>query len=316
MTDELRTEDGRLELLSRLELSNRLDSFLLMEPLPGLATSDKRESLIQKLLDSYFRVYRKRLLSKARGAPGTQDLRAFQTVVDLFKGGDHDEAVWLAFLCTHLGEDVPDSVEQFYTRFGTGRWTWRTIKEDTQGLRDWLHTNEEKLALLRFGNHRKRETHKPGHKYGTPAVVASFCRWAERRSPNGSPYEALLSVTKGSTSPEGAFDKLFEDLKVVRFGRTAKFDFLAVLGNLGILPVSPGHVYLKGATGPRRGALLMVAGRAKGKLTSQVEETIGRLQKHLAVPLEVLEDALCNWQKQRVVRTNELFRVKTLTNTG
>ena len=37
---------------------------------------------------------------------------------------------------------------------------------------------------------------------------------------------------------------------VQRFGRLGKFDFLTMLGKLGIAPIEPGITFLKGATGP------------------------------------------------------------------
>jgi len=66
---------------------------------------------------------------------------------------------------------------------------------------------------------------------------------------------------------------------------------------LKILDVSPPHCYLYDATGPKSGALLVVTGKKSGRVTAEIEATIQELQKHLGVRAEVMEDALCGWQK-------------------
>jgi hypothetical protein len=107
----------------------------------------------------------------------------------------------------------------------------------------------------------------------------------------------MRTVAKGETA-EIAFDNAYHRISVIRFGRTAKFDFLCLLGNLGILEISPPHCYLAEATGPKTGALQMVTGRRDGRISVEVENTIRQLRKHLGVPVEAMEDALCNWQKR------------------
>ncbi len=150
-----------------------------------------------------------------------------------------------------------------------------------------------------MGNHRKYETHKPDGEVGSPAVIESFVRWVERYG-NGGPYEVLRSFVERAHSPEAAFDDLFRAPKVRRFGRTAKFDLLCMMGNLGMLSVVPDHPHLQGATGPRAGALLLTAGKKEGRLTAEIIEIVRDLQLALDVPAECMEDALCNWQKKKV----------------
>jgi len=49
---------------------------------------------------------------------------------------------------------------------------------------------------------------------------------------------------------------------VERFGRTAKFDYLTMVGKLGLAAIEPGSTYMQGATGPLKGARLLFGGRA------------------------------------------------------
>jgi hypothetical protein len=85
---------------------------------------------------------------------------------------------------------------------------------------------------------------------------------------------------------------------VKRFGRLATFDFLAMLGKLGVAPIEPGSAYLAEATGPLKGAKLLVFGDTEAKADPQhLEEILDALDVELKVGKQVLEDALCNWQK-------------------
>jgi Alpha-glutamyl/putrescinyl thymine pyrophosphorylase clade 3 len=87
---------------------------------------------------------------------------------------------------------------------------------------------------------------------------------------------------------------------VVSFGRTAKFDYLTMVGKLQLAPIEPGSTYMQGATGPYQGALLLFCGNARAELSqSELEALLVQLECHLDLyfGMQVLEDALCNWHK-------------------
>jgi len=285
-----------------VRLSQRLDGFLATHPLVGLRGARERRRFIEKLSESQ----KKRGILRRGRFHGSADplhctFHPLCCVVDNFQRGSLDEALWVAFLCVHLGWDgtskTRETTQRFYSRFGQGLWDWQTVARAPTSVRDWMRGNPRRLRELRFGNHRKYESHKPDGEIGTPAVIESFVRWAAEHG-NGSPYEAFRSFVEQAEGPEEAFDHLFSALRIRRFGRTAKFDFLCLLGNLGILRVAPGHPYLRGATGPRAGALLLKTGVKEGKLTADIVDSVRELQAVLGVPAECLEDALCNWQKR------------------
>jgi hypothetical protein len=95
--------------------------------------------------------------------------------------------------------------------------------------------------------------------------------------------------------PTAAFDDLYRSLNVVaRFGRLARFDYLMMLAKLELAPIGPGSPYLEGASGPLRGAELLFGHRAPARTFNS---WIVDLDKRLNVGMQVLEDALCNWQK-------------------
>ena len=80
--------------------------------------------------------------------------------------------------------------------------------------------------------------------------------------------------SKPVAPPRATFDYLYGSMDdVVSFGRTAKFDYLTMVGKLQLAPIEPGSTYMQGATGPYQGALLLFGGNARAKLSqSDIEE--------------------------------------------
>jgi hypothetical protein len=104
--------------------------------------------------------------------------------------------------------------------------------------------------------------------------------------------EALRQV---DGDPRGALDLLYHSMRaVVRFGRLARFDYLTMVGKLGLAPIEPGSAYMEGSTGPVRGAQLLFGVHARA---ADLDAWLVELDGQLNVGMQVLEDALCNWQK-------------------
>ena len=82
---------------------------------------------------------------------------------------------------------------------------------------------------------------------------------------------------------------------VASFGRVARFDYLTMIGKLGIADISPGSTYLSGSTGPLLGARLLFGNSTLSH--SVLNSYLNDLGMHINVGMQVLEDALCNWQK-------------------
>ena len=100
--------------------------------------------------------------------------------------------------------------------------------------------------------------------------------------------------------PMSVFAYMYKAMKnVTRFGRLARFDFLAMLGKLGIAPIEPDAAYLwHNATGPLKGARLLFGGSVDAEISArELDEKLKDLDQHLRVGMQTLEDALCNWQK-------------------
>lgn len=219
--------------------------------------------------------------------------------------GNLEEACWLVLLATHFGKHGRHGwglLRAVYGGLGGRPWNWARVSTNLQGFRQWLAAHEAALHQAGgFGNHRKYETLvPPGSAQGTADTVAGYVGWV---SAAGS-HAALLGAAQAGATPQQAFDHLYRQLAVVpRFGRTARFDYLTMLGKLGFASLEPGSAYLNQATGPRRGARLLFGGDINAPLrTASLTTSLGQLQAHLQLPFgfQVLEDALCNWQKNPV----------------
>jgi hypothetical protein len=87
---------------------------------------------------------------------------------------------------------------------------------------------------------------------------------------------------------------------VVSFGRTARFDYLAMVGKLGLGAIEPGSAYIRESTGPLLGAKLLFKNNRQATVRGAVlDDWLVELDAKLGVEfgLQVLEDSLCNWQK-------------------
>ena len=84
-----------------------------------------------------------------------------------------------------------------------------------------------------------------------------------------------------------------------RFGRTGKFDFLTMVGKIGLLDIAPPSAYMVHGTGPVRGARLLFIGAVDNEAHSKKKLDVlsAELDKTLDVGMQVIEDSLCNWQK-------------------
>ncbi len=212
--------------------------------------------------------------------------------------GHLDEAGWLVFLCVHFGKHRTHkwrSVKDVYGRLGTGNpWDWSTVSQNPQAFRTWLNANRTHVTSA-FGTHRSYTSLDANSSTGTGAAVETYAHWVGAAgSHQGLFQNAIQSV---GPNPNDLFDFLFQSMNAVRsFGRLAKFDYLAMLGKVGLANVSPRIPYLVGATGPQAGARLLLGG---GLSNPEMNELLSQLGGYLNLNfgMQIMEDALCNWQK-------------------
>jgi hypothetical protein len=217
------------------------------------------------------------------------------------RSGNLDEAYWLVFLATHFGKHEVRGwrlVRDVYGKLGSGVWSWQTASNNPAAFGNWLEANQAALSENRFSNHRKYESLRANSAKGTASVIVSYIDWVK---PYGSHANMIRNIHKlVGQEPGSVFAHMYKSMDAVnRFGRLARFDFLSMLGKLGIAPVEPDSAYLwHNATGPLRGARLLFCGKVDVPESARnLDKKLKDIDHDLQVGMQALEDALCNWQK-------------------
>ena len=302
----------RRQLADRLAAG--LNAYEMEEgPLPGL-TRARRVNLIQQLVESSrVNMYVTYLCAvdlspQAADPSDTYWFNPVKAAIIRHREGEDDEAFWLIFLLTHFGKHRRAGwryVREVYGALGSAQpWTWQRVTSSVEEFRDWLDAYQAQLNDLPlshgFGNHRKYESLAGWTDAGTGSVVASYVAWV------GEPPQHCVrfgeATAAAGNSPEAAFDFLYRSMvQVHRFGRLARFDYLSMIGRVGLADIRPGKTYLQNSTGPLKGARLLFQPPGEPEVAvGTLEDKAAVLGRHLGVTSDVIEDALCNWQKSPV----------------
>jgi hypothetical protein len=253
----------------------------------------------------YVSAIRARNLSKKSADPKNNLFDPLKAAIIHQREGHIDEAFWLVFLFVHFGKHAKAGwryVREVYGRLGDPtRWDWSNTSSDPNAFRKWLHDHQTELkregVIGGFGNHRKYESLDAYSPHGTGAVVESYVRWIGPQGNHQNLIDHARNVAGGD--PQKTFDYLYQSMKTVaRFGRTARFDYMSMLGKLSLARIEAGSAYLQDSTGPLRGArLLFGSGTSVMFSAADLDLFLIELNAELKVGMQVLEDALCNWQK-------------------
>lgn len=316
--DNRRSERGALvrnrDKLLYLDLEQQLHQFDSKKyKLLGINTQGSFNSFILQLIDSIRRVQYvftigRRGVSNSRVDPTSDYFDPIRASVLFKRRGMIDEAFWLVFMSVHFGKALRSGwrlARDIYGCLGQDEcWTWERTSSDPEAFKQWLESNYSTLKgdgiLRNFGNHRKYETLKSDSTRGTGFVFESYVKWI---GPSKS-HEELINRIESSVGrePRKIFDYLYKEMdRVISFGRTAKFDYLTMLGKLDLALIEPGLTYMRGSTGPVKGARLLFGGHVNAMIRcTDLEDRLNSLESDLSLGemgMQVLEDALCNWQK-------------------
>lgn len=283
-------------------IATKLDHFDTQR-LRGIRARASRECFIEQIIDSIRRIKYVTLIKDRNVSATCADATSIafnpiKAAVWNMHQQNFDEAFWLVFLFTHFGKSRRDSWQRIKDVYGgLGQptfWTWERTSRKPDEFRLWLEENIENIRGS-FGNHRKYESLNDN---GTGRTIASYIDWVgESYSHNSLITNAIGTI---GNNPRAIFDFLYNSMNVHRFGRTAKFDYLAMLGKLGLANIEPNSAYMLGATGPVSGARLLFGGNESAPIPeNELDERLIELERHLELyfGMQVLEDALCNWQK-------------------
>lgn len=270
--------------------------------LNGLPDIQTIETLAMQFLASlrredYYRLVQRKPIVGHRADPNSPTFDAERAVAYHMQQGNVDEAGWLIFLMTHFARRHDTGwlrLQDVYGRLGAGVWDWQTVSANPAAFYQWLAANWQNIRGA-FGNHRKYESLDPNASRPMSRAVADYLTWI---GPAGHATFFAQAVHTAGNNPHTIFDHLYGTLKVRSFGRLAKFDYLSLIGRYGLAPIDAGDAYLPGATGPARGARLLVDGNPTSNTNlATLQARLTAVDAHLNVGMAVMEDALCNWQK-------------------
>lgn len=267
--------------------------------LPDAATIDTlaMQFVASMRREDYYQLVQRKRIAPQRADPNSTSFDAERAVAFHMQQGDIDEAGWLIFLMTHFGRR-PDThwrrLQDVYGRLGAGVWDWETVGATPAAFYQWLDANWQDIRGA-FGNHRKFESLRPTARRPMSVVVADYLAWIGAA---GHAAFFAKAVCASGNDPHTIFHYLCSTMSVRSFGRLARFDYLSLVGRYRLAPIEPGSAYLNGATGPGRGARLLIDGDpTSATAISDLQQELDKLDEHLQVGMAVMEDALCNWQK-------------------
>lgn len=301
------------------DLYHQLEKELLLfdrniRQLPGISNPANRDSLIEQLLESIRRikfiyVIRASDVSEHRADPNDETMfDPIRASVYLYHQDLEDEAFWQVFLSVHFGKHARAGwryAREVYGRIsGELRWDWASTSADPVGFREWLAAHQSELKRegvpRGFGNHRKYQSLDAFSATGTGATINSYIEWIRPPRTHGEFMQEMYQRSNGD--PMATFDLLYQSMdSVVGFGRIARFDYLTMLSKLGLAEIEPGSAYLVGTIGPTSGARLLFGGNKSAALSiKDLNNWVVELEAELSVGpvgMQVMEDAMCNWQK-------------------
>lgn len=290
------------DLLSKLKLE--------WTTLPGIGDEAAQQVLVEQFIESvhrvrYIELLKKRGIASARMDPSSPMFDPIKASILHAREGRFDEACWLIFLFVHFGKNAKSGyrlLADIYGALGEKHiWSWERISADPFGFRVWLDKHDQQLrdgsTHRAFGNHRKYQSLSAWKKNGTGAAVETYVAWIASQGGHKAYFEQASLEARGDAKV--AFDRLYREMRAVAsFGRVARFDFLTMIGKIGLADIKPGIPYMQNATGPLRGARLLFGGSVEAPLTGKRAERLTvELGNRLGLGMQEMEDALCNWQK-------------------
>ena len=187
-----------------------------------------------------------------------------------------EAATWLclliAYLCPLDGEDP-----------------WAGIRLALERLPEpGAVSSADALADVPLG---PRSSHEPGR--GT-ATLSAYVQWIGRA---GGGSQSLAISGDLEWAPERRFERVFERLALPGLSRTARYEFLVLLGRLGLYPLGAGSLQLGGSRASSAEDLTAAAAKRVFGIAEPLllERRARELADAAGVPIEALDLALWNW---------------------
>ncbi|QOG03479.1 hypothetical protein [Flavobacterium sp. MDT1-60] len=287
-------------------IKQKLQNYTI-KTLPGIVSAVNLDCFTWQMVDSVKRVkyvttIRDKNISQICTNPNNNAFDPIKAASYYKSIGNIDEAFWLVFLAIHFGKNKKTKwalVRAVYSGLSNSvKWNWQTVKNNPKAFQQWLHINKDSLKKAgSVGNHRKYISLNALGNSGTGAAVLSYVDWVT--SQGGTHQVFFQNLFGAETNAKKKFNIAYKSMSQVRsFGRMGKFDYLTMIGKLQLVDIVPDSVYMVGATGPYSGAKFLFGGNPS---RIELNNFLSDLEIHLGLDfgMQVLEDAICNWNKNR-----------------
>lgn len=286
------------------DVKRKLDIYQRDIELPGISNAESEYCFIKQFIDSYKRIkyislLKTRDLNTERKNPNSDIYDPIHASILHLNDGDINESVWNILLYVHFGKNSRSKyglIKAVYGKLGAHDiWSWNNMNNNLADFQQWL---DENIAEIKshgnFGNHRKYQSLKIGAKSGTFQTFQSFFNLVN------NDFNSFISTIPIEIRADKNlfFDFLYSHFVNIKgFGRLAVFDFLCMVGKVGILEIEPNGPYL-GNDGPINGTMLLFDSTAKTKDLNDFLKHMGdHAFRDYPFVMQILEDCVCNWQK-------------------
>jgi hypothetical protein len=277
--------------------------------LPGIQNPVVLQVLLEQLVESIHRIQyvdriRNRQISPLRADPSSDLFDPLKAAILSQRNGEIDEAFWFVFFFVHFGKNAKSGwrmARDVYGALGGQPWTWARISRRPEAFRTWLSSHQVTLqgrdGIERgFGNHRRYLSIDAEAAAGTGSAFLSYVNWVGPTKTHRTRIEQAIANPQGHSG--NAFDRLYRSMTAVKsFGRLARFDYLTMIGKLRLAHIAPQSTYMAGATGPAAGARLLFGDSREILTKRELDARLAELGRTAGIGMQVIEDALCNWQK-------------------
>lgn len=287
------------------DIKGKLDAYKAIRPLLGIDNPQNEDCFILQIIDSVRRIKYVKLIAEnidtpVAANPSSLAFDPLKAAIWYRNQGNLNEAFWLVFLATHFGRNSRTKwnlVRDVYSGLTNNIvWNWENICLNTNDFLEWLDANHDVLKSRgKVGNHRKYQSLGAYNNSGTGDAITSYINWIGDNHNHQDLIDKTLQATENDS--KRAFRYMYNSMNAVKsFGRMARFDFLTMIGKLGLVNIEPDSTYMTGATGPVVGARILFGQNVN---SNTFEEWFTELEGHLGLEfgMQVLEDAVCNWQK-------------------
>lgn len=213
--------------------------------------------------------------------------------------GNDEEAWWLVFLAAYFGKHkktVWALLQGVYTALDTSiQWTWENTYLNKKLFDQWINDNQEFLRKLgSFGEQHKYQTLDVHKTAKVVADINSYIDWVQQ---NGSHKEILNNaVRQVGSKPGDLFHYLYLSIdKGTHLTRPLKFEYLTLIGKLGLADIEPVDAYLMELPALKKGARWLFIGNEDANIgVKELNQSLKDLAQYLDFyyGIQVLEDAL------------------------